>query len=202
MADVLFTQAHKPSAKASKTAFRFKSCDIFSIQQWPVLSPLNAGRLWSCCSWKSRQTPAGIIRQFREGFCSALLFSNRRATGNSLLEDVATRFVIRWYSCYFIATFITFRLPVNLIDKVQNKSNIFQYFEKPRVISQVQGATYSRTHLFHPMRGKINVYVFVVLTQLFEDIKMGEEEPKHSNFTSCSNAFFFNLMYCVHSDLF
>lgn len=62
MADVLFTQAHKPSAKASETASRFKSCGIFSSRQWPVrCSPFNAGRLWSCWSWKSRQTPAQII---------------------------------------------------------------------------------------------------------------------------------------------
>lgn len=45
MADVLFTQAHKPSAKASKAASRFKSCGIFSSRQWPVHSPFHAGRL-------------------------------------------------------------------------------------------------------------------------------------------------------------
>lgn len=75
---MLFTQAHKPSATASQTAFRFKSCGIFSLEQWPVLSPLDAGRFWSCCSWKSCKHYTK--NQFREGCSAALLPSNRRIT--------------------------------------------------------------------------------------------------------------------------
>lgn len=158
----------------------------FSSQQWPAYSPFHTGRLWSCWSWKPRQTLTQTIGSEKAPVQPDSQYQEECMT---VCWNLAVRLKIKVYDCHLISILND----LTEVPLIQSDSPLFQQFKKPSVISQVWGAAKSSPGLYHSIRGKINAYVFCCVSNptLWRPQDRGGRNPSTIISTSCSGARFF-----------